>query len=32
MQIKHVISMNYFKILQYDDTLALLTICHIVLS
>ena len=30
MQIKHVISICYFEILPYDDTLAHLVICHIV--
>ena len=30
IRIKHVISIYYFEMLQYDDTLALLVRCHIV--
>ena len=29
MQIKNMISIYYFDILPYDDTLTLLVICHI---
>ena len=32
MWIKPVISLYYFEILLYDDTLALLVICHIVFT
>ena len=32
MPISQAISINYFKILLYDDTPALLVICHIVFS
>ena len=30
MPISQAISINYFKIILYDDTLALLVVCHIV--